>query len=77
MTEQNQREPNDRPTTKSSMSVSQEVVCKDEECIAKVANSDRSNPAKAGRTDKKKSAGSSMTIGGKEICSDEGCIAND
>lgn len=77
MSKANQNDRTDDPGVKSSMSVSQKVICEDEACLGKVVRSVPPTADETARTDKKKPAGSSMAIGGKEICSDDACIGKD
>ena len=63
---------------KSSMSVSQQVVCEDEACIGKSAGTPAAPTARAvqSASDSKRpaSASGSITVGGKPACEDEACI---
>lgn len=79
MTEQIQGDKTDRSKTRSSMGISQKIVCEDEACIGKVVNSASPAPGETGSEEKKskKSTGSSMSIGGSEICSEDACIGKD
>lgn len=77
MTEPNHSNPTDRSATKSSMSVSQEIMCEGEACIGKMAGPEHSTSAGTATSEKKESSGSSMGIAGKEICSGEACIGKD
>ena len=79
MNEKTKNDKTDPSKPKSSMSLSDEVVCEDEACIGK-----DTTPENASNTDmlktkhkSKDSSGTSMAIGGKVICSDDACIGED
>ncbi len=65
-----------QPASKSSIAVSDEIVCEDEACIGKKVNpkdlpsSIEAQPKKRSRN----SPGTSMSISGEEACSDDVCI---
>jgi hypothetical protein len=61
---------------RSSISVSNKEVCKDEACIGKDTNPTSATPKKATQPDNsgKKPSGTSMSVGGKEACSEDACI---
>jgi hypothetical protein len=79
MTEQIQGDKTDRSKARSSLGISQKIVCEDEACIGKVVDSASSAPGETGSEDKKanKSNSSSMSIGGSDICSEDACIGKD
>ena len=65
-----------QPTPKSSIAVSEEIVCEDEACIGKEVNP-KDLPSSGEAHSKKrsrKSSGTSISIGGEEACSDDACI---
>ena len=74
MANMNKDDGTDHPTTKSSMSVSDKVVCEGEACIGSVDASVAPSQMEAKRQGKKQSGASSMAVGGEEICSDDACI---
>lgn len=64
-------------TFQSSITVSNEVVCEDDECIGKVVEADAAAPAErrpsTGKHDDT-AEGSSISVGGRRACTDEACI---
>jgi hypothetical protein len=68
----------DRRKMYSSISVSHNVVCKDEACIGEVVGNPNALTGEAERHDKDKGSarkpGTSMSIGGKDACTAESCI---
>ena len=65
-----------RPTTKSSTSVSGEIVCENEACIGKKVEPDEAWTADAPLVVEKGEipAATSMAFGGKKACTDDACI---
>jgi len=61
---------------RSSISVSNKEVCKDEACIGKDVQPTADTPAEPSQPEKldKKSSGTSMSVGGKEACAEDACI---
>ncbi len=61
---------------KSSMSVSQQVVCEDDACIGKNAGQPAASPARnaSAASNSKSSTSGSMTVAGQPACEDEACI---
>ena len=78
MTNKSENKKADRPKTHSSISVSNKIVCKDEECIGKAISKRNALTGQAERQDKNKGKvrqpGTSMSISGKDACTDESCI---
>ena len=71
MNEKTQNDKTDPSKSKSSMSLSDEVICKDDACIGKDADSENTNSTGTMKTKPKSkgSSGTSMAIGGKVVCS--------
>ena len=69
-------EPATRHRFKSSMSVSQQVVCEDDACIGKSVGTPDAPAARAAQSasESKRPASGSITVGGKPACEDEACI---
>ena len=65
-----------RHRCKSSMSVSQKVICEDDACIGKRVDTPPAPPARAAlsTSDSKRPASGSITVSGKPACEDEACI---
>ena len=61
---------------RSSISVSDKEVCKDEACIGKEVNATTGKLAEPKQLDEssKKPSGTSISVGGKEACSEDACI---
>ena len=79
MNEKMKNDNTDPSKPKSSMSLSDEVMCEDEACIGKDAapgNASNTDPMKT-KHKSKESSGTSMAIGGKVICNDDACIGED
>lgn len=76
MKQRNQHNETNRGGSRSSIAVSRKIVCEDEACIGKEANSKDSSSTDRAKVDKPsgKSSGTSMSIGGKEACSNDACI---
>lgn len=61
---------------RSSISVSNKEVCRDEACIGKDVQPAVDTPAVPSQpeTRDRKSSGTSISVGGKEACSEDACI---
>jgi hypothetical protein len=69
-------EPATRQRFKSSMSISQQVICEDDACIGRQADRPSTSPTVEtnAASDSKRTTSDSITVGGKPACEDEACI---
>ena len=66
-----------RSATENSMSTASELICKEEECIGKIASTQNKDAAahdNRPKEDRARKTRSSMKFGDKDSCSDEECI---
>jgi hypothetical protein len=70
------RENDDDRKPRSSIVISDMVVCEDEACIGKTDTPPQARPEDTSRQEvnKGKSSGTSISVGGREVCSDDACI---
>lgn len=76
MTEKTHAANIDPSKTKSSMSLSQKIICEGDACIGKDAILESVSRPETMKKESRpqKSPGTRMTIGGEVICSDDSCI---
>ena len=67
---------NDSRKPRSSISISDTIVCEDEACIGKTDTPPQARPKDTSRqgVKKGKSCGTSISVGGRNVCTDGDCI---
>ena len=78
MEKQSKQSKRSHPPTRSSMSISSEVICEDDACIGKVADPRKEPLEDSGPQHEKGSrpqpSGTRIAVGGQDVCTEDACI---